>query len=200
MTEPVSTTKKFRDRETFSLVEAEGALCAWEWMLENRDGDLMKGYFEGIGAGGMRMVSMQAGAICQQVHERIEARGYEYSECFDWEFVPAVLQRLDWKALTEDYQFNGEPYAPDIDDFLTVMITADMAESTDPDKRAFTKIDKRAAWYDLARQAGVKHWGYGDLVNDHPERAKDAFLADQDPVEFIKYLGDKYDLTPASSW
>ena len=46
---------------------------------------------------------------------RLNEMGFQVN-CYssDWNFVPAVCQILDWKALIEDNQFLGPPYDPDL--------------------------------------------------------------------------------------
>jgi hypothetical protein len=49
------------------------------------------------------------------------------------------------------------------------------------------------------RDEAKKQWGYEDLVVDHADRLYDqGFASGDDPATFIKWLGNKYDLTPAS--
>ena len=45
-----------------------------------------------------------------------------------------------------------------------------------------------------------KQWCYAELVNDHPERAEQAWQLKETPADFIRWLGEKYDLTPADRW
>ncbi|MCO5730117.1 hypothetical protein [Rhizobium sp. SSA_523] len=196
----LSGAHKFRENDLFTTLQLEAALCAWEWMCEARDGDLLKPLFEGIGSSAMRHVSMQAGDIALRVHNHMESQGYEFVNAYDWEFVPEVLRRLDWDKLISDNQYGGEPYEPDIQGIFCAMVTADKASSVDPSNRDFHRtmlmsVDKytAACWAEADRQ-----WGYGDLVYDHGERVNEARENEEDPVDFIKWLGEKYGLTPAS--
>ncbi|WP_166296874.1 hypothetical protein [Bradyrhizobium sp. 2S1] len=44
-----------------------------------------------------------------------------------------------------------------------------------------------------------KQWAYEGLVNDDGgERMRQSFELGETPAEFVKWLGEKYDLTPAS--
>lgn len=191
------TTSHFGDTKSFTVLQMEAALCAWEWMCENRDGDLLKDYFEGLGSSAMRHCSMQAGDIALQVHNHMEARSYDFVDAYDWEFVPAVLQKLDWQKLTDDNQYNGEPYKPDIHAIFCALVAADLAANTDPTRRSFQKKTSDLDAYKAAcRAEAEEQWSYGDLVSDHVERVTQAWDADEDPAEFIKWLGEKYDLTP----
>lgn len=137
--------KKFRDTETFTTLQMEAALCAWEWMCENRDHELLKEYFEGLGSAAMRHCAMQAGDIALRVHEHMESQGYEFMNAYDWEFVPEVLRRLDWDKLTDDNQYTGEPYNPDIAAIFLAMVAADKASTTDPSNRDFQQTRKPTA-------------------------------------------------------
>ncbi|THK34008.1 hypothetical protein EHS39_33060 [Ensifer sp. MPMI2T] len=130
---------KFRDRDQFNTIQIEAALCAWEWMCENREHDLLKEFFDRLGSSGMRHCSMQAGDIAARVHDHVTAQGYEFINAYDWEFVPEVLRRLDWRALTEDNQYGGPPYEPGIAAIFVTMLAADKARTADPDQRDFQK-------------------------------------------------------------
>lgn len=131
---------KFRDRITVqeSLL-LEAALCAWEWMCHNRDGDLLKDYFEGNGSAAMRHCAMQAGEIALQTYSHMEAQGYEFADAYDWEFVPGVLRRLDWGALVDDNQYSGPPYQPDLAAIFTAMVAADKCAFVVPALRGFLR-------------------------------------------------------------
>ena len=132
MTEPV----RFSDTKTFTQHQVEAALCAWEWMLDERQGKLSD-QFEKLGSAAMRHCSQQAGDIALRVHEHMRAQGYEFIGSYDWEFVPAVLERLDWEALCADNQYNSGIYDPDIAEIFVVILTADKAIETD--RRFFSK-------------------------------------------------------------
>lgn len=191
--------KKFRDLDTLTVTQVEGALCAWEWMCENRDSELLKDYFEGLGSSGMRWASMQAGAIACQVHDYMDAQGYEFADAYDWEFVPTVLRLLDWRKLTDDNQYSGEPYKPDIHAIFCAMVAADKAGTTDPARRSFQRKDLTPEEFTARCCAEAQlQWGYAGLVADHMERVNQAMEAGEDPAEFIKWLGEKYRLTPVS--
>jgi hypothetical protein len=53
-----------------------------------------------------------------------------------------------------------------------------------------------------------EQWAYEDLVTDdcpsrtvyHGGRMQQAFEIGEKPAEFVKWLGEKYDLTPTSGW
>ncbi|SPL65386.1 hypothetical protein [Ochrobactrum soli] len=190
-------TTKFRDQQSFNHLQMEAALCAWEWMLENNTHEIFNGMFDSHGYGAMRHCAMQAGDIANLVYKHMEVRGYEFVDAYDWEFVPGVLLRLDWEKLFMDNQYNEEPYQPDIHAIFCAMVSADLAAHTDPQRRSFQKKEDTAIWITKARAEAEKQWGYSDLVSDHPEKVTAAMERDEDPAEFIKWLGEKYNLTPA---
>ena len=45
-----------------------------------------------------------------------------------------------------------------------------------------------------------RQWCYAGLVEDHPERVRQAWQLREKPATFIQWLGEKYDLTPADKW
>ena len=53
---------------------------------------------------------------------------------------------------------------------------------------------------DCRREAQTQ-WGYGELSDDGgDDRVLQAFANGETPAEFIKWLGEKYDLIPAREW
>lgn len=197
MTDATTTAQTTRDRKEFTHDEVFGALCTWEWMLENKETHAqLHEQFEQHGTNEMRCMAIHAGVLVNEIYNYLPVLEYEYNGSFDWEFTPLVLARLDWQAIAADHVKVDRPYEPNLHEVLVPMITADMAANVNPDDRSFHKITKRDAWDDLARQAGDKYWGYGDLASDHHEHTDAAFEAGQAPEEFIKDLGHKYGLTP----
>lgn len=192
------TTTRFSDTSSFTVLQTEAALCAWEWMCEERDSARLRPYFEGFGSSAMRHCSMQAGDIALRVHDHMQAQGYEFADAYDWEFVPSVLTRLDWTALIEDNQFNKGIYAPDVHSIFCSMVAAEKARCANPEHRAF-QLTREASYAAKCRAEAERQWGYGDLVTDHPERVTNAMEAGEDPATFILWLGEKYDLTPVTS-
>lgn len=184
--------EKVRERRSFTPAEIDAALCAWEHMIDQSDNPLYAPFFEALGYSAMRACSIQAGLIVDAVYQQMQTEDYEFDAPFDWEFVPAVLTRLDWKALTEDNQFSGAPYRPDIEALLDAMIEAA------PD--FFAKTDPDAVWMATARRECIKQWRYQELLDDHPERVTAAREAGASPADVVRDLGEKYGLTPASDW
>ncbi|WP_378952140.1 hypothetical protein [Mesorhizobium sp. ANAO-SY3R2] len=192
----VTPPVKSRDRQFYTPLEMEAALCAWEFLLdhenlpEEKRVPAIAGAFGSMGYAAMRHVSMQAGAIALAVHDHMETNDYEHDGgSYDWDFVPSVLVKLDWLHLVQDNQYSGEPYRPDIPT-LFELVLADLGDQ-------ITKRDRAAEWMAKARRECHKQWGYAELIDDHEERTRVAFEAKQDPAEFVRLLGEKYDLEPA---
>lgn len=197
---------RFSDTPSYSYAQVEGALCAWEWMCDQRNEEGKGGHeqlneiWDGVGAGGMRMCALQAGDICDRTFKHMESLGYEFMGAYDWEFVPELCSRLDWVALCNDNQWNQGRYDPDIDELLNVMITAEMA-TVEPGKRRFHKeVMTPENYIALCRTEAERQWGYADLVSDHPERITAAMEEGLSPTRITYELGKKYDLTPRSAY
>lgn len=188
----IANPEKERQRPSYSAMELEASLCAWEHMNERRDDALYGPYFENMGSAAMRACAPQAGRIADAVYRKVEEEGYAFEGAFDFEFVPAVLDCLDWQALVEDNQFNGAPYRPKIFTLMLEVMRANPA--------AFTRLDRKAEWMTKAKAECVKQWQYPDLLSDHQESTDAAYEAGQDPATFVRLLGEKYDLTPVSVW
>lgn len=196
-----ANTTKLRDRDSYTTLQMEAALCAWEWMCENRDHAILKNYFAELGSAAMRHCSMQAGDIARRVYAHMEELGYGFADAYDWEFVPSVLLRLDWNALAMDNQYSGAPYEPNIHAIFVAMVAADMARQTDPERRSFYREKpNRNAWKTQARAAADRLWRHPDLIDEHPEKAGAAYGNNEDPAKFAEWLGEKYGLTPAAEW
>lgn len=172
-----------RNREHFTTLEVEGALCAWEHMCESRDAPPFRQLFDDMGSAAMRSCAIQAGVIACHVYSHMEKRHFEFVDPYDWEFVPSVLSRLDWKQFLEDNQYHREPYLPDLDALLASMMAA-----------APERYEN--VWLRNAVKAAEQKWAYAGLLDDHPDLVEQAMRDGEDPTEFVKSLGEYYDLIP----
>lgn len=199
---------RFSETKSFTPLQMEAALCAWEAMIEWRWNDEsakrnpdsfpefqqdMNDQWEGIGIAGMRSVSIQAGHIAERVYALMERAGYEFHSAYDWEFVPAVLSRLDWAALCSDNQFNGPIYRPRLAPILKDMLAKHASDFAGP-------VLPETKWLDRARTMAETIWCYSGLVDDHIERFQSYRKAGCEPLQAVKEIGEKYDLTPRSEW
>lgn len=191
----------------YTHLQMEAALCAWEAMIEFRINTAdpkfdpakypewrveFEQVFEYFGSVDMRHCSIAAGCIVLAVHDLMTAKGIEFHDAYDWEFVPGVLKRLDWRSLVEQHQYNGKPYKPNASKILSEMIEEMLG--------SFVLDPAREIWLQKAHYAASKLWGYADLLTDHKERTDAAYTSGEDPETFVKFLGEKYELTPASTW
>lgn len=135
---PPAKPARFAEATSYSPLQMEAALCAWEWMLGKWDDALLKELWEGVGSSAMRFCSIQAGDIAHRTYEHMKAQGYEFIGAYDWEFVPDVLAKLDWSLLVDDNQFARAPYDPDVDVLFTAMVAADKS-ARPPGRRLFSK-------------------------------------------------------------
>ncbi|WP_454287209.1 hypothetical protein [Rhizobium arsenicireducens] len=163
--------------------DIEAALCCWEWLLSPDRDQMWESVADGVGFPGMRMVSVHAGQIVLSVHDLMEARGLEFTYAYDFDFVPAVLEQLDWPTLVENNQYGDRTYRPDPAPMLDHML------KTMPDRFS-------DQWLDDAKREAKKQWAYEDLVSDH----EDKIDRTETPAEWVKRIGEKYDLTPAGDW
>jgi hypothetical protein len=176
----------------FTDLQMEAALCAWEYMLEQRDSAALAPLFEGHGTAGMRMVAIGAGEAAMAVYDHMEALGLEFTEAYDYTFVPSVLERLNWTKLVNHRLYAGEPYTPELTSIL------DQIRTENPS--AFYSDDPKEAWLRRATAEAQRLWAYPGLISENPEMADHAFQQGDNPEAFVKALGTKLDLIPAEQW
>jgi hypothetical protein len=56
------------------------------------------------------------------------------------------------------------------------------------------------AFVATCRWQANKQWAYGGLVDDHPERVEQAYQLKENPKDFVRWLGEKYDLIDYNEW
>lgn len=183
------TIVRFDSRDSLTILEVEGALCAWEYVNEQRHQEPFKQLLYDLGAVAMRHCSMQAGVIATEAYEEMKRQECEFGGAYDWDFVPNVLNRLDWQSLISENQNGGPIYKPDIKSMVTKMI-GDMPE--------FSFVGEKGVWWETALEACKSQWSYEGLLVDHRQTALAAMAAEEDPEQFVAKLGEKYDLTPRS--
>lgn len=212
-------TKKKPD-PTYTALQVEAALCVWEclneWTLgtEKEVAKLEKAakkdphshaairlewieMREQCGSGEMRSQSIVLGQWCLEIYDILTAIDEEFFSywSYDWEVIPAMLKHAvckDGKAsmYRGDYVYTG-------------------GELIDPHSAA-PLVAQEFVWLrfvDDCKGEARKQWGYEDLLTDDCKSRTDysesrmlqAFEEGDDPAAFVKWLGEKYDLTPASS-
>ena len=198
-------TKRFHEKTNFTYAQVEGALCVFDWMIDQRvytgseisDAELLEhaeditktitNLWDNNGSPGMRLIAAQAGALCDAAYQYMKSIGLDFDTCYDFEFVPAICEVIDWAALEADAQYNSAPYRPKIKDLF---------EAARPRLEPHLYNVKLDGFQSKARYWAQKLWGYADLVSDHPEKVESAARDGEDPKEFTQWLGEKYGLIP----
>lgn len=176
----------------FTELDMEAALCAWEYLVEQRENPTFHPLFKDHGTAAMRHAAIRAGAIALAVYEHMEAQHITFMDAYDFTFVPAVLTRLDWPALIAHSLYAGQPYEPDLKTIFDQLLEARPSD--------FQKEDPEEIWVRRAKAEAKRLWAYPDLISDHPEDADRADANDESPEAFAKALGEKLDLIPADAW
>lgn len=159
----------------------EAALCVWEWWQHEDRNELWEKVADGVGSPGMRMVAVQAGQIVLTVYDLMTARGLEFTYAYDFDFVPAVCEQLDWNKLVENNQYGDGSYRPDPAPLLDHMMRLNPNQFHD-------------RWIDDAKAEAAKQWKYPALVDDH----EDSIDRTETPAAWVKRIGEKHALTPAA--
>jgi hypothetical protein len=196
----------------YSALEMEAALCVWEclneWTLgteeeieamrincddENSHDAIRLEWIEmrdQCGSGEMRSQSIVLGKWCLEIYDLLTKHDPDFFDywSYDWEVIPAMLVHAvckDGKAsmYRGDYVYTGGE-----------LIDAASAAQLVALEFAWRRFK------DECRREANKQWCYEDLISDHEDRVYQAFTMGETPAEFVKWLGEKYDLTPASDW
>lgn len=180
-------TKK--KEKKFGYLEMEAALCVWEcindWTLRDKPDDRQDWIElrEAVGSGEMRHQSIALGQWCLKIWDILTAHDKLFFDglAYDWEVIPMMLNYA-----RDD---NGKP----------VIHEAELP----PVERIALFVAREHLSSEYASQCtqeAQKRWAYGDLIRDHWERADQAFEMGEEPAEFVRWLGEKYDLTPLNEW
>jgi hypothetical protein len=174
----------------YTHLEMEAGLCVWECLIEWTLGDDAEKHHEewvdlrqGIGSVELRHQSIVLGKWCLKIYDICTKHDRDFfaGAAYDWEVIPMILG-----------------YARDSDGAPVIYEHA----LPDPNKIAplvayeFLLDDYRVG----CRLQSSKQWGYPEFYEDHPERVEQAFTSNETPADFIKWLGDKYDLIPRDEW
>jgi hypothetical protein len=178
------------DAKQYTHLEMEAGLCVWEclceWTLHETISQHHKDWVElreGIGSVELRHQSIVLGQWCLKIYNICTRhnRSFFDGSAYDWEVIPMIL----------GYARNDEGEPVIYDHALP-----------DPNKIA-PLVAYRHAFDDYlvgCQLESSKQWGYREFPEDHPERVEQAFASNEKPAEFIKWLGEKYDLIPREEW
>jgi hypothetical protein len=192
----------------FDHLEMEAALCVWEclneWTLGTEDEvEAMRincdehshtairlewiKMREQTGSGEMRSQSILLGKWCLEIYDLLTKSDPDFFSywSYDWEVIPALLTHAvckDGKAsmYRGDYVYIG-------------------GELIDPHSAAQLVAQNfiYLRFENDCKSEARKQWAYEDLVTDDDgERMRQAFEIGEEPAAFVKWLGEKCDLTP----
>lgn len=194
----------------YTHLEVEAALCVWEclneWTLAsedeveamrvNCDSEHTAMRLEWIemrrqtGASEMRSQSIVLGKWCLEMYDIITKHDPDFFDywSYDWEVIPAMLKH----AISKDgkvsmyrggYVYTGGPL---IDPHSAAPLVAQ--------EFAFEHFEIEC------RFEAKDQWGYEELIEEQSDRVYQAFTIGDEPKDFVKWLGEKYDLTPRLEW
>lgn len=170
----------------FTYLEMEAALCVWEcindWTLED-ERSKRQGWVElreAVGSVELRHASIGLGQWCLKVYDICTADEPLFFDgvSYDWDVIPMILGH----AKNEDGPLIEQSALPD-----PAAIAAVVMEE-----------HRRSEWFSSARNQAARQWSYADLISENEERAAEAYARGEEAAAFVKWLGEKYDLTPAS--
>lgn len=211
---------KAKKEPTYTAVQVEAALCVWEtlneWTLGNEEEvEAMRVNLDdehchnairlewidmrdATGSGEMRSQSIVLGLWCLEIYDLLTKDDPDFFDwwSYDWEVIPAMLKHAvckDGKAsmYRGDYIYTGGE-----------LISAHSAAQLVAQEFIWRKFEE------ACKSEAKKQWAYEDLVTDDWKTRTDytdsrmlaAFEEGQEPAAFVKWLGEKYDLTPVAEW
>jgi len=170
----------------FSYLEVEAALCVWEWINDKTlgvGGATTRADWEALrkntGSAELRHWSIELGQWALSVYDICTKHDRDFFDgiSYDWEVIPMIL---DYVPVDGAQTIGGiELPAPHAVASLVAR------------RHLFNEFQN-----DCRMQAS-RQWCYSDLVTDHEERTAQAFELGEEPKAFVKWLGEKFDLTPA---
>ncbi len=175
--------------DTYSHLELEAALCVWEclndWTIldEKRLRPDWNELREGVGSVELRHQSIALGKWCLSVYDIVTATNRDFFDgyAYDWEVIPLIL---DFARDAEGFPVIYSHAFPDASITAQHVIREHCFE----------------VWRGDCRSEAARQWGYADLTSDYADRLEAAFVAGENPADFIRWLGEKYDLTPATAF
>jgi hypothetical protein len=172
--------------KTFSYLEMEAALCIWECIESWTGGDNPREDWEKlrgeVGSASLRSASIELAPWLLSVFDICTKADRDFFDgiAYDWEVVPMIMNHIDPAKI--DWIFYG-------------------SEGKPPEAGAVASLVARQHLLDEyirdCRLEAGRQWAYSDLVSDHAERVESqGFESGDEPKEFVKWLGEKYDLSP----
>jgi hypothetical protein len=175
--------------KTFSYLEVEAALCVWEWINDvtllsgNGHDDWIKRR-EDLGSAELRHQSIALGQWCIKIYDILDGQTFFDMISYDWEVIPLIMGF----AMTDDHHLPRPA----------------IYEAELPDPLRVATFVAHEHLYNMfvqdCRLEAARLWAYADLVSDHEDRFHHAFASNEEPENFVLWLGEKYDLTRADRW
>lgn len=178
----------FKDKQ-YSHLEMEAGLCVWEclieWTLHDEISKNHQDWVELRGAVGsveLRHQSIVIGKWCLKVYDICTKHDPEFfaGVAYDWEVIPMIL----------GYARNreGEPVIYEHD-----LPAAEKVALFVTQEHLFNEF------VTSCKHEARTQWSYTELVTDDDGvRMRQAFELGEEPAEFVKWLGEKYDLIPTA--
>lgn len=176
-----------RGGKKYTHLEMEAALCVWEcindWTLPSmpqrrEDWAALR---DSVGAVEMRHQSIAIGRWCLKIWNDLTAHNPDFFEglSYDWQVIPMMVGRC--------VDSDGQPV---------------IYEDAFPNPLHVAQLVAQEVLFDefvsQCKDEAGKQWSYEGLVaDDDGERMRQSFEIGESPKDFVKWLGEKYDLTPA---
>lgn len=193
--------------DAYNSGDCHTALMIWEWVLDHaRQQDATEGpikdmndCIQGVGYGQMRDNVLRIAPAVERLYAEIiaEIDEDEFRDVFtayDWEFVPAVCELMDWKGEMLQASYRTGPIS--LPEGTKGKILA--AYNVIAEDRKVDAADRaaRAEYKAKARAWAGRLWGYEGLVDDAESDIDYAYRRGETDIEaLIQKIGDELDLS-----
>lgn len=167
--------------EPYTHLQMEAALCVWEcindWTLSDSPRDDWKALRDNVGSVELRHWSIELGTWCLAVYDACTKHDSDFFDgiAYDWEVIPMILDMI---AIPDGAQTTAGIVLPDVTQTASLVAR----------RHTFNEFELSC------RHESDRQWKYADFMRDHPERVENAFEDGEEPAEFVKWLGEKYEL------
>jgi len=177
---------EIRSPDSFTHHQVEAALIVWEWInvwttspSEPASNPEWVELREAFGSMELRAQSVVLGTWCLEIYDLCTAKDELFFDAaaYDWEVIPMILSHARNEAGQIVIYKEGLPDPKDIapkvmEEYLY------------------------GQWLGECKQEAERQWAYADLPMDHEVLTKAAYKHGDKPADYIKWLGEKHDLTP----
>ena len=172
--------------KTFTKSELLTAMCIMEcidlWTLNSSEREDWKNFRDNVGTAELRDLSIDLVSWADRIYDICTEHDPDFFDgvSFDWEVIPLIMDCVE----------------------VTGLQSTDRVTKPSAEQAAFI-VARNHLWNEYrsdCRREAAKQWCYADLVTDHIEKTEQSFQIGMDPAEHVKWLGEKYDLTPVNEW